>query len=795
MIRNYLKIAIRSLVKNKIYSFINISGLALGIATAVLLILWIQNELSYDGYHRQSNNIFRITTHLKINDTDTWHWASTPLKLSEYFKDNTPEVQKSTRLYMPYGDFSLKVNDEILSERKFAFVDKNWFDVFDYQFVRGNAKSFGSDKNNVAITASKAESLFGNIDPIGKVITHDSLNFVVQAVLKDYPSNSSLQFDILAQNEARLANPKELKNDSDWGNFNYQTFIVCNEGIDAQKTSDKFTQLLKKLRQDKENNTTLELQPLKSIHFDSQIQTEAMPPSGDKSVLYIFSLVAIFILLIACINYVNLTTAKASQRTKEVSVKKMIGASNGSLFNQFFIESIITSLVAAFFASLLLVYGLPILSNITENRFSLNDNPVVWLILGVITLLSTILTGIYPSVLLSTFQPMKLLKGNTIGGVKNVAFRKGLVVFQFTFTIVLLLATFLVFRQLRFIQSKQLGYEKEHIFTLTMPWNVKNSKEVHQLLLRKLSSESSIKAVTSSSMNIVDVQSTHSGSLNWDGKDPKWVPTVTQLAVTSNYQDFFNLKLNAGRWFDEANTGDDNNVILNETAIKEFKIPQPAVGRRFEFHGQKGQIIGIAKDFHFHSPKEKITPLVMFRNNSWLSSISVKTAPNQLQKSIVATEKIWKELIPSLAFKYEFLEDTYEKLHRNEQKQLKLFNAFALIVLLISCFGLFGLATFSSEVRIKEIGVRKILGASVLSIVNLLSRDFLILVLISMVLASPLAWWIMNKWLENFAYHIDFDWWMFALTGIFIITIALLTVSYQAIKAALTNPVKSLKIE
>ncbi len=795
MIRNYLKIALRSILKNRTYSFINITGLALGMATAVLLVLWVQNELSYDGYHRKANNIYRINTHLKINDTESWHWGNTPLKFGEYLKDNTPEIQRFTRLNIPYGDFSLGIKNDIIAEEKLAFVDKNWFQVFDYQLVRGNVKDFERDKNNIAITESRAKKFFGDADPIGKIIKHDSLNFMVQVVLKDLPSNSSFPFEVIAQNEARLVDPKILENDAQWNNFNYQTFIVGSDGMNIKAVSAKFTKLLIKLRAEEDSKTTLELSPLKALHFDSIITTEGMPPAGDRKVLYIFSIIAVFILLIACINYVNLTTAKASQRSKEVSVKKIIGASTGSLFNQFFIESIITSLCAALLAIVLIIYGLPVLGNIVNNHFSLSENPVIWAILGGITLLSVLLTGIYPSILLSSFQPLKLLKGASIGGTKNATFRKSLVVFQFTFTIVLLIGTLLIFRQLRFIQEKNLGYNKEHIFTFTIPWSIKNKEAVKQTMLEKLKAESSIQDVTVSNANIIDLRNTHSGSLNWKGKDPKWEPTVSPFAVLPNLQTFFKLKLSSGRWFEEGNKADENNVVLNETAIKEFKILLPAVGQQFEFNGRKGQIIGIAKDFHFRSPKEKIKPMLMFTGNNWLSSVFVKTAPNQFQKSIAIAEKTWKELVPNVAFKYEFLDESYQNLHRSEEKQLVMFNVFAGIVLLISCFGLFGLATFSAEVRIKEIGIRKVLGASVASIINLLSKDFLILVLISIVLASPIAYWAMDKWLQDFAYHVNIDWWIFALSALLITVIALLTVSYQAIRAALMNPVKSLKTE
>jgi ABC-type antimicrobial peptide transport system permease subunit len=794
MIKNYFKIAFRNLIKNRTYSAINIGGLALGMASAAVLMLWVQNEFSYDGFHHKAKNTYRINTHMKINDTETWHWGNTPLKFAESFKENMPEIKEFTRLNIPYGDYSFRVHNEILSENRIGFVDKNWFDLFDYQFIKGNARDFAKDKNGIVLTESRAKKFFGDDNPIGKIIQHDSLNFVVQAVIKDIPSNSSFWFEVLAQNDMRLTNPKDLANDALFDNFNYQTYVVCNEGISTKNVSEKCTQLLRKLRGSKEDdNSILELKPLTDIHLDSSIQDEGMPLPGNEKALSIFSIIALFILVIACINYINLTTAKAGQRTKEVGVRKVIGASKGSLFNQFFIESILTSFISAVLALILIRAGLPLLEKVTDNHFSMTDNPIVLTILGSITVVSIVLTGIYPSILLSSFHPMKLLRGTKMSSSKNAVFRKSLVVFQFTFTIFLLIATFLIYNQLQFIQNKNLGYDKEHVFTFAVAWNVGNKNAVN-LITEKLKNQSSIQDVTTSNMNIVDMKSTHSGSLNWAGKDPNWTPTVSQLAVGTNYNDFFKLQLNEGRWFIGGSKADSANVILNETAINEFNIPKPALGQVFEFHGRKGQIIGIVKDFHYLSPKEKIKPLVMYEQ-TWSSTISVKTMPNQTPKALASAEKAWKEVLPNRAFKYEFLDESYANLHKSEERQLTLFMAFASIVLLISCFGLFGLATFSAEVRTKEIGIRKVLGASVANITALLSKDFLVLVTISIFIASPIAYYLGYKWLQEFAYRIHIEWWIFVLAGVVALVIALLTVSFQAIKAAVANPVKSLRTE
>jgi len=794
MIKNYLKIAYRNLFKNRLYSLINIGGLALGMATATLLFLWVQNELSFDSFHKKSDQIYRINTNLKINETETWHWASTPYKLADYLKQTFPEIENSTRLFTPWGDFNFTINQEVFAEKKVAFVDSHWFDIFDYQFVKGSPESFKKDHFSMIISENKAQELFPDENPIGKVIQHDSLMYVVGAVVKNSPSNSSFQHDFIFNNASRMSNPKVAKNDEQWNNFNYQTFILSSAKLIPKTTSEKLTKFLKKTRNSEEDNTNLELQKFTEVHFDNVFQSTGLASAGDKTIVNIFTLVAIFILLIACINYINLTTAKASQRIKEVSIKKMIGATKIGLFYQFILESFITSFIAAGIGLILIFFGLPLLNDISDSNFSFQNNPIIFYILAGIAIASVFLTGIYPSLFIASFNPIQSIKGVLGFNTKSSSFRKSLVVFQFTFTIILLISTLIIFRQLNYIQNKNLGYNKEQILTISVPWNIPNSPSVLKVLHEKLNTESSIKAVSLSNSSIVNVENSHSGSLNWPGKDSTWTPATTLMNISKNYQDFFNLKLSEGRWLNETKA-DENNFILNETAIKDFKIPKPWIGQAFEMHGKKGSIIGIVKDFHFKSLKEKISPIVLFHDPERMNTINVKIHAGQYKKAIEVSENNWKILAPNRSLNFQFLDEEFNNLHNKETKQFKMFNAFATIVLLISCIGLFGLATFAAEVRIKEIGIRKVMGASVASIVNLLSKDFLILVVISILVATPIAWWAMDKWLQQFAYHIDFDASIVIFASIIVISIAFITVSYQAIKSALMNPVKSLKTE
>lgn len=795
MIQNYLKIAFRNLKKQKLYTLINVGGLALGMATAVLLLLWVYNEFTYDTYHKKADNIYRVTSHIIINEGEVWHWAATPMLLADKLKNTYSEIEEVTRIFIPWDDINVKINDELLSVDKMLYVDKNWFDIFDYQVINGSINAFKTDKNNVAVTESKAKELFGNADPINKVIQLDSINLVVKAVLKDTPPNTSFKFDLFAQIDARLANPQTFENDNSWNNFNYQTYILCNDKVLTDKLAKKMTNVFREVLNDEEEKNELKLQPILAMHYDDSIEIGEMGSPVDKQVLLIFAGIAFLILLTACINYINLTTANVSLRNKEVSIKKFMGVSKRSLFVQFFTESAIISVLATVLAVALIYAGLPSLEALVENKFDVTTNPLVWQILGTTTVLSILLNGIYPSLLLVNLKPLELIKGKSLVGTKNATFRKALVVFQFSFTIALIICTYLIFSQLKFIQERNLGYEKEQVFTFFLPWYADKSGDKTTVIYNQLRNESQITDVTRSSGSIVNYNNTHSGSLDWEGKSEDWDPTVSPMSVANNYQDFFGLKLKEGRWFSANNSADNDNVILNEAAVKEFKLKEPVVGQKFEYQGNVGQVIAVVENFHFKSPKERITPFLFFRAEVWQSAISVKADAANVSGAIATAERIWQANVPDMPFKYEFLDDSYDELHREEARQLQLFYTFGGIVLLISCIGLFGLATFAAQVKIKEIGIRKVLGASVTGIVRLLSKDFLILVVIATLIASPIAWWAMNEWLQNFAYRINIEWWAFVIPGITVAVLALLTVSYQSIRAATMNPVETLKAE
>lgn len=791
MLRNYLKIAGRNLWRNKLYSLLNLTGLSVGLAASLLILLWAQNELSFDTYHSLAQQTYRVTNTLKMSD-EPWVWSNSPLLLRDAAQREVPGVERVACFKKPWQAMTFRVGNELRSEENVAFVDSTWFSAFDYRFRLGDPKQALADPNSLILTESKARSWFGNSEAaVGKVVRLDSANLVVRAVLHDNPPNSSFRFDVLMPVAAALRR-QDGDNDQEWNNFNYQVFLQLKPGVQPAKIASQLTRLYQVYKKD--STVTASLILLKDIHFDTRFQNDELS-KGNRRTVMTLGLVGLLILVIASINYVNLATALASQRTKEIGVKKIIGADRSRLFAQFLSETTLLIVLAGALALGIIVLCLPLLSEFTEHQFTLDfRNGTFWLFLLGSSGLTVILSGVYPSLLLSSLDPVQAIKGNNVLSMRNGRFRQGLVVMQFTISIVLIVSTFVIFRQLRYAQTQDPGYQREHIVTFQIPFSSQaaNAREYIKQRLRGLPG---VAGVTSANQPIIDIKSTHSGSLNWKGRPDDYKPTVSQFSVEPETQALFGLKLAQGRWFVRSQKLDTANVILNETAVRTLGLKAPVIGQWFEFQSRRGQIIGVAKDFHFRSFREKIEPMVLFFNPGWQSQIFVKIQPGSVPKLIAEAERIWKERLPDKPFAYTFLDDSFNRLYRAEQKAGQLFNVFALVAILISCLGLFGLATFSAERRTKEIGIRKVLGASVAGIVALLSKEFLQLVVVAIVLASPIAWYAMNEWLQDFAYRIDIAWWVFALAGLLAVGIALLTVSFQSIRAALANPVKSLRAE
>lgn len=794
MLQNYLKITFRNLLASRLFTFLNVTGLTGGMVTAVFILIWVQNELSFDSYHKNAKQIYRVITHLTVNKDETWHWSNSPLKLaSEVGK--LPEIEEVVRK-KGSNNIPVRVGDRPLTGEDLVYVDPNWFKVFDYQFIEGSVGNFKSGTRNIALSESKARQLFGTTKVAGNIVHIDTLDYQVSGVFEDTPANSSFKEQIILPVSALLANPKIFENDNNWNNFNYETFVVLRPDANPKNIDQKITRIVSLASPDDNGkpstNKVLELEHLKDLHFSNAGKGKDF---GDKKTAYIFFGLALVILFVACINYVNLTTARANSRSKEVGVKKLLGAGQTHLFGQFMMESIATCSISFLLSIIMINILMPTFNNLTGQSFVFSvSNLTFWYVLIGTTVTAILLTGIYPSVLLSSFKPFNVLRGNGTSGLGKGSLRKGLVVVQFTVSIVFVISTLVVYLQMEYIRKKKLGFEKEHVFMFQIPWNL-SPKVDPGVFKSMLSSNPSIESVTVASDNLVKIGSSSSGNFDWDGRVKDFNPTISQIETEANFASMFGLKIAQGRWFNDNSLADQDNVILNEAAVKKLNLGKSVVGKRFVYNGKEGVVIGVVRDFHFKSLREKIEPLAIFAKTDRSLAIYVKALPGKEAEVIESVGETWKKLIPARPWKYEFLDQTFDNLYKSEQRVVTLFNVFTVVALLISCLGLFGLATFTAERRFKEIGIRKTLGASVASIVSLLSADFIVLVLISMIVASPIGYYFMSKWLQGFEYKMDLSWWLFAAAGILSIVVALLTISFQSIKAALMNPVESLKAE
>ncbi|HEY4061534.1 MAG TPA: ABC transporter permease [Puia sp.] len=798
MIRNYFRVAFRNLWKNRSVNWINIIGLSAGMTSAVLIFLWVQNEMTYDAYHPQADRIYRTTAHLtKAHLT----WPSSPLPLGNALKESVPEIEQTASIVFTYNTI-FSVHDELFPEKNGAYVDKSWFDLFHYDFIQGSPSSFLQQPFSLLLTESKAKKYFGNNNPIGQTIRIDTVNYQVQAVVKDNPSNSSFQSDFLIPLGALQASSQRWKDLMIWDNFNALTFLKLRPGVDSKRIAAKITGITS--TNPKMTNVVLDLEPIKEIHFETDLTSDGKIEHANRKTVYIFSILGIFLLVIACINYVNLTTARASLRAKEVSIRKIVGAGKQSLFIQFILESLLISALSILITVVLVRLGLPWFRELTGKSFT---NPLasaaMWKIIGITLLTATFLNGIYPAVLLSSFQPLNVFKGAGILKIKDAWFRKSLVIVQFSFSVILIVCTLVIQHQLNYIQKSNPGYDRSQLFTFRLPWTIfkgqtdplKGPTLALDGIKQELLSHTSIAGTTVANQSIVNLGSTNFGSADWDGHDTAFRPIVYNVNTDEDYKKVFRIELAQGRWFEPNNPMDQHNFIINETIAREFNIRQPIVGQRFTFLRDTGKIIGIVKDFHFASLHDKIAPLVIFNRPGGRTSFFVKTQPGKTPEALAFAKTLFQRYNPGKPFEYSFLDEEFDLLYKADAKLSTLILLFSIIAILISALGLFGLSAFTAEQRTKEIGIRKVLGATVTGIVALLSKDFLRLVGLSILIATPIAGWAMYKWLQDFAYHIPLQLSIFVLAGALAILIALVTISFQSIKAARNNPVKSLRTE
>ncbi len=793
MFKNYFKTAWRSLLKNRFYSAINISGLAVGLAAAIMLLMWVENELNYDKFHKDYTHIYRLSTQLKSNgEILTWTGVPGPLAI---FAKRIPEVHSIVRTQNLFDQvLSDKGRSKIFDGNKIGVVDSGFFKMFSFHFIKGGKAHLFPNSNSIVITKSIAEKLFNTDDAIGKVVNFYKENFTVTGVVSDFPKNSSIKYDAIVPMSLLAAEFKESGGNGDWktidedlGDFNFTTFVKLNPGASPVKTGKEFSATYKKARNG-DSDAAFQLQNLATIHLISA--------DGNNSALrmvQVFILVIILLLAIAGINYVNLSTARSLIRAKEVSIRKIVGAQKLQLFFQFIVETFVLFCIATVLAMILIFLLMPLYNSISGETLSFDvTDRKVWEVTGIAVLGTLIASSIYPAILLSSFKPLESLKGKITSGIGMVSFRKALVVFQFTISVVLIVCTIIMSKQMRFIKNKNLGYDKSYVFSVPLPQQVVDHLSAVKTELKKQSSILNVSA--SDAYNFSDVSGS-TGDLDWKTKPPDASLMITQIAADKDFIPTMKIRFLEGHNF-TGTPADSSYYILNETAVQQMGLKPPYTGQPISFHSNKGTILGVVKDFNFQSLKEKIAPLIFYNykyNNK--NILYVRTTGNHAQEAIASVEENYKKYAGDSPFSYQFLDKSFEAQYKTDQRSGMLFNVFAGIAIFISCLGLYGLATYTAQVKTKEIGIRKVLGASVVGIIKFLSKDFLKLVIIAIVIATPVAWWAMNKWLEAFAYRITISWWVFATAGILALLIAWITISFKAVKAAVANPVESLRTE
>jgi putative ABC transport system permease protein len=804
MFKNYFKIAVRNLWKNKGFSSINIFGLAIGIACSLLIFLFVKDEVSYDRFNKDADNIYRVVKDFVNDDGSRIPDATTPGALAPAMQKEIPEVVAITRVRPGWGgSYLIKYKDKKITEEKLFGVDSSFFDVFTFPFLLGDAKNAFKEVNSIVLTESAAKKFFTNENPIGKTLNVDAHgDLMVSGVIKDVPANSHFHFDYLVSFRKQ---PGQSNIDNNWQGYNDYTYVKTRPGTNTagfvKKIQDLFNRNVEK------KISVFYVQPIKDIHLTSHLKWE-LEPNGDKQYVYIFTIIGIFIILIAAINYINLATAKASVRAKEIGVRKVIGALRNSLINQFLIESVITCFIATIVAIVIAILLLPVVNLLTSKQLSLIGDPMLLLVVVAGTLVLGVIAGFFPALYLSSFKPIAVLKGFKLNEAGALNLRKGLVVVQFTISIVLIIGALVISQQMNYIRSAKLGMDTDKVLTISnagfLPASDRNAfkNELAQIPGIK-------KIATSNGMPVGGFSTTR---INAKGSTNQ--QQVNFISVGYNFLDVMGIEMKEGRGFSADFQGDTltngipggpldqtiGSVVLNETAIKDLGIAAPAIGKQILWGIDKDtsyylNIVGVTKDFHFSSLRNQIKPFAFLVSPRTTRNVVLKLSGQNIPGTLAQIEDKWKMFSADRSFEYSFLDETFAKLYQSETRFQRVFVSLVVLGILIACLGLLALATFAAEQRVKEIGIRKVLGASVASVVALLSKDFLKLVLISFVFALPIGWYAMNKWLQDFAYRIDIKWWVFVIAAIIAVVIAFVTISFQTIKAALSNPVKNLRTE
>ncbi len=801
MLTNYLKIAWRNLTKHKAFSAINIIGVAVGLACFLLITLYVTDELAYDRYNERADRVYRVTrTFLSSDGVPSLYLAQAAPPFGPLIKQAFPEAEEVVRTLDTGG--LLRYGEHQFDEQDMYFAEANLFKVLSFDLISGNPANALTNPASILFSRPMAEKYFGKENPIGKTVRFENqFDLTVTGVYEPLPAQSHFHPNFLVSfsslNDPRVYGAEGLR--SNWGNNSFNTYLLLAEGTDPQRLEKAFPAFQDKHVPPQEGRmpstwSVLNLQKLTDIHLYSHTDSE-LEPTGDISYIYLFSAIGLFILLIACINYMNLATARSAGRAKEVGMRKVVGAARSQLIGQFLSESLLLVTLALAIALLLLVICLPALNNFTQKQLSFQAilDPVFLSILIGITLLTGLLAGSYPAFFLTSFRPLGVLKGQIASAMRTGKLRQVLVITQFAIAIALIISTMVVYNQMKYIQDYKLGYAKDQMLLLG---DAGDSTTNYETFRQQLIQTGAVRDMGRSSRipsgRLLD--SNNGRTMSSDSMVPVSI-NLRALRVDYDFITTYQIGMSAGRNFSREYATDTSMIVLNETAARLLGwTPEQAIGKPFQYGPANGQVIGVTKDYHFESLHQEVSAIAMVltpRNLNWISVPLQGNVPAAVQR----VEAVWKRFFPERPFEYQFLDERFDRLYAREGTQQSLFSIFAGVAVLISCLGLFGLSMFMAEQRTKEIGIRKVLGASEVSLVALFSKDFMKLVVVALVIASPIAWYAMHSWLTGFAYRTDIHWWVFLLAGSLTVLVALLTVSFQSVKAALMNPVKSLRSE
>ncbi|SEM56806.1 FtsX-like permease family protein [Mucilaginibacter gossypiicola] len=788
MFRNYLKIAWRSLIKNKLYSAINIGGLGVGMAVSFMLLLYVYNEFTYDGFHENKDRLYSVFRNQPSNG-EIYTNNSTPVPAAGALQKDYPEIENVARAtwggdqLFNYNNKPLKINTLVADE---AFLN-----MFTVQFVKGNKSDVFKDPSSIILSESAAKSIFGDADPMGQTVKVNAKTpLKVTGIFKDLPKNSSFRFKAFESWKKYEADNQWIR-ESGWGNYSFQTFVLLKPGTDVNKLNNKISKLVERYDPNNKENK-LFLYPFVKGHLYGQFKN-GVNTGGAIEYVRLFLFLAIGILLIACINFMNLSTARSERRSREVGIRKVVGARRIAIIHQFLGESVLTAFLSFVVAVLIMMATINYFNEIINKQLIIPfTNAWAWGAALMVTLLTGILAGSYPALFLSSFKPVKVLKGIGKSGKKTLHSRQVLVVVQFVFATCLILSSILIYKQITYIKNRPVGYSQNGLIEIDLEDNLVKSFESFR---NDIIASGAVVDATEVSGSISSANSSSWG-ITWPGQLPgeDKIP-IDQIVTSFHFISTYKLELIKGRDYIPGRMADSLSLIMNESAVKLMRLKEP-LGQIVKWQGRNCTVVGIVKDFVWGSPYEPVKPAIIGFDKNWANMIGIRLNPNApVSKSLESIEKIYKKYNPEFPFEYRFIDQSFADKFDNEKLLGTLSSSFTVLAIIISCLGLFGLASFSAEQRKKEISIRKVLGASISSLWFNLSKEFLILVIISFVIGSALSWYNMSKWLQHYTYRTDISAWVFIVTIAISMVVCLLTVSWQAIKAALSNPVKSLKNE